>query len=98
MTPQMLAQLAIDLETAADLVEAIDEIELRRMRGWTLQGWSYELVPWGVRFTHRNDDRNIRTDVTVQLSAPMPFRPVTTTRFTKEVDRDRAVQTVPCRP
>jgi hypothetical protein len=77
MTPQTLALFANNLETAAELVEAIDDVDLQELRGWLLLGWTYELVPWGVRFSLRDEERRMRTDVTVRLSAPIPFRPET---------------------
>jgi len=52
MTPEKLASLLTTLEAAADLVEAIDQPELQRHRGWDLASWDYELVPWGVRFRY----------------------------------------------
>jgi hypothetical protein len=84
MTPQALAHLADDLEQAAELVEAIDNAEIQAKRGWNLDGWKYELVPWGVRFTRRDPVRNLRTDVTVHLAAPLPLRPATAMRFTRD--------------
>lgn len=51
MSPEKLACLLHCLETAADVVEAIDDPELQRCRGWDLSDWRYDLVPWGVRFT-----------------------------------------------
>ena len=78
--------MAKDLDTAADLVEAIDGAERRFGHCWNLQGWSYQLVPWGVRFTHHDVCRNIRIDVIVRLAGPIPFRPSTMTLFTRESD------------
>jgi len=38
------------LETAAEVVEAIDDREVQARRDWDLSEWRYELIPWGVRF------------------------------------------------
>lgn len=50
MTPQSLALLAKNLQSAADIVDAIDDCRLQSQRGWDLRGWQYRLVPWGVCF------------------------------------------------
>jgi len=63
MAPEELATYLSSLEAAADVVEAIDDPEARRSRGWNLSGWSYELIPWGVRFVHHG--QGPRTEVAV---------------------------------
>jgi len=63
MAPEELATYLSSLEAAADVVEAIDDPETRRSRGWNLAGWSYELIPWGVRFVHSG--QGPRTEVAV---------------------------------
>jgi hypothetical protein len=50
MSPEQLTELLCRLRSAADIVEAIEDPELQRRRGWDLAGWRYEPVPWGVRF------------------------------------------------
>ena len=52
MNPDELKALLSSLNSAADVVEAIDDPALQSLRGWDLRGWNYVLVPWGVRFTH----------------------------------------------
>lgn len=52
MSPNELKALLNSMKAAADVVEAIDDPSLKSRRGWDLTGWSYVLVPWGVRFTH----------------------------------------------
>ena len=84
MKPQKLAQLANDLDTAAELVEAIECPEVGRERGWDLDGWRYRLSPWGVCFIHRDLNRGIRSEITVRLSPPLPLRAVTASRYTRE--------------
>lgn len=69
MTPHTLAQLASNLNIAADLVDAINNHDLQRRRGWNLQQWTFDLVPWGVRFVHR-DEQQERREVVVQLPIP----------------------------
>jgi hypothetical protein len=44
------------MEAAAQMIEAIDNPRLQTQLDWNLQCWTYELVPWGVRFNHRNGD------------------------------------------
>lgn len=53
MRPDELLARMHSLEVAADFVEAIDDRDLQRRNGWDLSGWSYQLVPWGVRFVYR---------------------------------------------
>jgi hypothetical protein len=53
MTPHTLASLLTDLGSAAEVVEAIEDADLQRRRGWNLASWRYDLVPWGVRFRYR---------------------------------------------
>jgi len=53
MTAEELMGHVHNLESAAEVVEAIDDPALQRRRGWDLGGWRYELVPWGVRFVRR---------------------------------------------
>jgi hypothetical protein len=56
MTPDALASLLTDLARAAEVVEAIEDADLQRRRGWNLSLWRYDLVPWGVRFRYRGDE------------------------------------------
>jgi len=51
MSPHELKALLNSMKAAADVVESIDDPSLQPRRGWNLTGWSYVLVPWGVRFT-----------------------------------------------
>jgi hypothetical protein len=53
MTAEELFTHVGNLERAAEVVEAIDDVRLQRQRGWDLAGWRYELIPWGVRFVRR---------------------------------------------
>lgn len=55
MRPDELVGLLRSVASVADVLEAIDQPWLQGLRGWDLQGWTYEVVPWGVRF--RQDDR-----------------------------------------
>lgn len=52
MSPDELKALLTSMEVTAEVVEAIGDPALQSRRGWDLRGWSYVLVPWGVRFTH----------------------------------------------
>jgi len=52
MTPEELTCRLNNLYTAAEVVEAIDNPDQQKLRGWDLSRWSYALVPWGVRFTY----------------------------------------------
>jgi hypothetical protein len=53
------------MAVTADVVEAIDDPAIQCFRGWDLKGWSYVLVPWGVRFTHSvfREEIDIRIEV-----------------------------------
>ena len=53
MSPDELKALLTSMAVTAQVVEAIDDPALQCLRGWDLKGWSYVLIPWGVRFTHR---------------------------------------------
>jgi hypothetical protein len=63
MTPDELTCRLNSLYTAADVVEAIDNPELGRTRRWDLSRWRYDLVPWGVRFTHLDPLSRNKTEV-----------------------------------
>lgn len=63
MTPDELARLIRSLSTAADIVDAIDDRSIRAHLGWNLDGWSYEFIPWGVRFVFRAQDGNVMAKV-----------------------------------
>lgn len=52
MSPDELKALLTSMAVTAQVVEAIDDPALQSHQGWDLKGWSYVLVPWGVRFTH----------------------------------------------
>lgn len=52
MSPDELNALLTSMAVTAEVVEAIDDPTLQSSRGWNLTGWTYMLVPWGVRFTH----------------------------------------------
>lgn len=67
MTAEQLTAHLNGLTAAAEVVEAIDDRELQRRRGWDLSGWAYELVPWGVRFLYRHPHRQTREEVLVRL-------------------------------
>lgn len=74
MTAEQLAEHLKGLTAAADVVEAINDRELQRQRGWDLSGWDYELVPWGVRFLYRHPKRQTQEEVVVRLSVEGPRR------------------------
>ena len=73
MQPETLTRLLNSMETAADLVEAFDDPELRSRRGWCLEGWSYDLVPWGVRFVQHGRSNGV-TAAVVALALPEASR------------------------
>ena len=64
MNPDELKALLNSMKEAADVVEAIDDPSLQSRRGWDLTGWSYVLVPWGVRFTRSafREEIDVRID------------------------------------
>ena len=63
MTPDRLVGLLNDLRSAADVVDAIDDPELQRQRGWDLSHWNYNPVPWGVRFTYQDNPSKNPTEI-----------------------------------
>lgn len=65
MRPDELKTLLTALGKAADVVEAIDDPAVQSLRGWDLRGWNYVLVPWGVRFMHRDSLEEI--DVRIEV-------------------------------
>ncbi len=69
MDPPSLAQILTDLNAAADVLEAFENRALQMERNWNFHGWRYELIPWGVRFIHRDGDKN-ETEVFATLSTP----------------------------
>ena len=88
MSTAELASLLLGLGTAADVVEAIDDPRLRQQRGWDLSGWRYDLVPWGVRFSSRDERDGDEAEVLALLdvysgargrpSGPFRWTPSTT--------------------
>lgn len=69
MSPDALVRLLTSLSVAAEVVEALEEPALRFAQGWDLSGWSWEAVPWGVRFLRRNHSRTV-TAAVVALAIP----------------------------
>ena len=63
MPPSELARLIRSLSAAADIVDAIDDPSMQANLGWNLDGWSYEFIPWGVRFVFRAQDGNVTAKV-----------------------------------
>jgi len=55
MPPTQLVRLLTTLSAAADIVDAIGDPSRGESRGWDLAGWRYELVPWGVCFSRRDE-------------------------------------------
>lgn len=53
------------MKAAAEVVEAIDDPTLQGRRGWDLTGWTYVLVPWGVRLAHSafSEEIDLRIEV-----------------------------------
>ena len=70
MTPTELTCRLNNLYTAADIVEAIDDPELQRRRGWDLSQWRYDLVPWGVRFSYHEPLSRSRAEVFALMAIP----------------------------
>lgn len=73
MRTEDLTKLLTSMDRAADVVESLDDPALRKRRGWRLAGWSYELVPWGVRFLRR-DARHGATAAVVAVALPEAYR------------------------
>jgi len=72
MTPEKFLPLLTGLDRAADLVEAIDNPELQKQRGWDLAHWNYQMVPWGVRFAYRDPRSRNLTEVLARISLDAP--------------------------
>jgi hypothetical protein len=76
MTPEELTCRLNNLYNAAEVVEAIDDPDLQRRRGWDLSRWRYDLIPWGVRFTYQGplscNQAEILARLTVAESRPAP--------------------------
>jgi len=72
MSPKQLARLLTSLESAADVVEAIDDREIQSRRDWDLSDWRYELVPWGVRFLCRQPKPPGRAEILAVLGGRGP--------------------------
>jgi len=70
MSPEQLARLLTSLEKAAEVVEAIDNRDIQARRAWDLSGWSYELIPWGVRFICRRYNRSQPTEILAVIGRP----------------------------
>jgi len=72
MSPKQLAHLLTSLETAADVVDAIDDRELQMRRDWDLSEWRYELIPWGVRFRCEERRHPGQAEILAVLGRPGP--------------------------
>ena len=72
MTPEELTCRLNNLYTAADVVDAIDDPEQQRRRGWDLSRWRYDLVPWGVRFTYLDPQSRSQAEVLALVAIGEP--------------------------
>ncbi|MCA9081191.1 MAG: hypothetical protein KDA58_11580 [Planctomycetaceae bacterium] len=65
MSPDELKALLTSMAVTAEVVEAIDDPALQGRRGLDLRGWTYVMVPWGVRFMHSafGEEIDIRVEV-----------------------------------
>jgi hypothetical protein len=70
MRPEELKRLLTSMKMAAEVVEAIDEPALQTERGWDLAGWSYDCIPWGVRFVRRDDRQRLMVIRVVVIPEP----------------------------
>jgi CheY-like chemotaxis protein len=61
--PEELTAQLTDLTAAAGVVDALDHPELQGPHGWRLRDWSYELIPWGVRFRHQKTGKNVDAEI-----------------------------------
>ena len=59
MRTEQLVRMLTSLGAAADVVEAIDDPALQARRGWDLKGWTYDCVPWGVRFLRHDGGQEV---------------------------------------
>jgi len=78
MSPEELTTYLSDLNAAADIVEAIDGQGPRWGRIGDLDGWRYEMIPWGVRFI-RAAEGGERAEVFVQAPVPGPNKRIVVT-------------------
>ena len=69
MSPDQMIDLLSRVRSPADVVEAIDDPELQRLHGWDLANWTYELVPWGVRFLFREPGSDGQSEIVVLVAA-----------------------------
>ncbi len=68
-----MARLLTSLDVAADVVDAIDDPDIQVCRGWDLADWSYDCIPWGIRFL-RHDRRTGTTAAVVVVALPAAQR------------------------
>ncbi len=73
MRAEELTRLLTSLSAAADVVEAIDQPILQEVRGWSLDRWTYDLIPWGVRFRRRSGETSGKNTIIV-LALPEDLR------------------------
>jgi hypothetical protein len=64
-----LVGLPLRLGTAADVVEAMNDPEDHRRRGWNLSAWRFDLIPWGARFRLKDPARAGPAEVLALLDA-----------------------------
>jgi hypothetical protein len=63
MLSENLAALLTCLNTAAKVVEAIDDPVMQRHYGWDLSCWRYVLIPWGVRFSYQDPHGHKQSEI-----------------------------------
>jgi hypothetical protein len=73
MQPEELAGVLTSMAVAADVIEALDDPTFRDRHGWLLAGWSFDLIPWGVRFLHHGKGTQ-RKSAVVALALPQTSR------------------------
>ncbi len=73
MRPEELAQRLTSMAVAADVVDALNDPQRQERDAWRLDGWSFDLIPWGVRFLYRERRNNEVTAAVVAVA--LPFSP-----------------------
>jgi CheY-like chemotaxis protein len=69
-SPEELAAALESMGSAAEVIDAIDRRGHFWPRDWDLRPWSYELVPWGVRFRRHAPDATVDAEVTAVCAPP----------------------------
>ncbi len=66
MTPEQMMRRLSSLQTAADIIDAIDAPHTQSQQGLDVTDWRYQLVNWGVLFRYEGPQEVSQRDILVR--------------------------------